>query len=72
MQATTMFGGRYKVGKRLGGGSFGEVFLGTSHSNPEPIVTDAKTGEHMAAKVVICALTGGSRNPASESAVSSR
>jgi len=37
-----VIGGSYRLGKRIGGGSFGEIFLGI----------DTNTGEEVAIKIV--------------------
>ena len=47
----TLLKGRYKLGKRLGGGSFGEVYLGIEF-NFNWIVIDTEKKRKAAAKLV--------------------
>ncbi len=64
-------GGRYRLGKRIGSGSFGEIFTGKHGFSL--VATSVDTGEQVAVKLVreLCAKCRRGRGPSTPSCYTS-
>jgi serine/threonine protein kinase len=45
-------GGRYRLGKKIGSGSFGDIYLGNNSTNKEIIGMNIESKEEVAVKLV--------------------